>query len=80
MADDKQPDQRDAPLAVGRPGLGSVQAGNVKPAASKPPVQPTSSAPVRAIGEDDDGYDPYTDWHDQQARRPEPLFERDPWD
>ena len=36
-----------------------------------------SKPPVRAINEDDDGYDPYTDWHDQ--RRSEPLFEEDPW-
>ena len=36
-----------------------------------------AAQPVRAIGEDDDGYDPYTDWHDRRA--PEPLFERDPW-
>lgn len=36
-----------------------------------------NASPVRAIGEDDDGYDPYTDWHDRRIR--EPLFERDPW-
>lgn len=34
-------------------------------------------APVRPIGEDDDGYDPYTDWHDQPQR--EPMYEPDPW-
>lgn len=33
--------------------------------------------PTRAINEDDDGYDPYTDWHDRPQR--EPLFEEDPW-
>lgn len=33
--------------------------------------------PVRAINEDDDGYDPYSDLHDQKAN--EPLFERNPW-
>ena len=42
-----------------------------RPAASKP-------QPIRAINEDDDGYDPYSDLHDRPA--PEPLFERDPWD
>ena len=48
-----------------------------KPLSAKP--KPADQAPaVRAIGEDDDGYDPYTDLHDQ--RRAEPLFERDPWD
>ncbi|MGI6591008.1 MAG: hypothetical protein ACOX1O_05285 [Eggerthellaceae bacterium] len=36
------------------------------------------SASLRAPNEDDDGYDPYSDWHDQG---PAPaLFERDPWD
>lgn len=34
--------------------------------------------PVRALNEDDDGYDPYSDFHD--APCPEPLFERNPWD
>lgn len=34
--------------------------------------------PVRAINEDDDGYDPYSDLHDRAAA--EPLFEPDPWD
>ena len=29
---------------------------------------------LRAPNEDDDGYDPYSDRHDD-----EPLFERDPW-
>lgn len=29
----------------------------------------------RAEGEDDDGYDPYSD----RPASPEPLFERDPW-
>ncbi|MGI6535534.1 MAG: hypothetical protein ACOX12_03830 [Eggerthellaceae bacterium] len=37
-----------------------------------------SGAPVRAINEDDDGYDPYSDWHDQGPSAP--LFERDPWE
>lgn len=31
---------------------------------------------IRAENEDDDGYDPYSD----RPARPEPLFERDPWD
>ena len=31
---------------------------------------------ARPENEDDDGYDP---WSDRPAR-PEPLFERDPWD
>ena len=34
------------------------------------------AAPIRAINEDDDGYDPYSD----RRPSPEPLFERDPWD
>ncbi len=29
---------------------------------------------LRAEGEDDDGYDPYSD-----RREPAPLFEEDPW-
>ena len=47
---------------------------------SAPALKPTSKpAPkprdpyIRAENEDDDGYDPYSD------RRPEPLFEADPW-
>ncbi len=36
------------------------------------------AAPIRAINEDDDGYDPYSDLHDAPTR--EPLFEKDPWD
>ncbi len=39
----------------------------------KKPAEP----PVRAINEDDDGYDPYSDLHDRAI--PEPLFEEDPW-
>lgn len=30
---------------------------------------------LRPAGEDDDGYDPYSDRRDDR-----PLFERDPWD
>ena len=37
-----------------------------------------AAAPVRALNEDDDGYDPYSDWHDQGSSSP--LFERDPWE
>lgn len=33
--------------------------------------------PARAINEDDDGYDPYSDQHDR-GQEP-PLFEADPW-
>ena len=33
--------------------------------------------PVRAINEDDDGYDPYSDFHDRNAG--DPFFERNPW-
>lgn len=32
---------------------------------------------VRRENEDDDGYDPYSDYMDKRV--PEPLFERDPW-
>ena len=37
-----------------------------------------NTQPVRAINEDDDGYDPYSDFHDR--RTDSPLFERNPWD
>lgn len=37
----------------------------------------TAAQPVRAIGEDDDGYDPYSDFHDRHVAGP--LFEDDPW-
>lgn len=45
-----------------------------------PPRKPTAKRmqPIRAINEDDDGYDPYTDLHDRPWH--EPLFERNPWD
>lgn len=33
--------------------------------------------PVRSINEDDDGYDPYSDFHDKRVE--EPFFQRDPW-
>lgn len=32
---------------------------------------------IRAENEDDDGYDPYSDFHDTPQR--EPLFQKDPW-
>ncbi len=41
------------------------------------PSAAAGKQPVRAIDEDDDGYDPYTDFHDQPAS--DPLFEEDPW-
>lgn len=44
-----------------------VQAEPQKPGVEKP----------RAEGEDDDGYDPYTDF--KLGSAPEPLFEPDPW-
>lgn len=42
--------------------------------------QPQASAipGFRAENEDDDGYDPYSDFHDAPDTRP--LFERNPWD
>ena len=33
--------------------------------------------PVRSITEDDDGYDPYSDFHDKRVE--EPFFQKDPW-
>lgn len=33
--------------------------------------------PVRSINEDDDGYDPYSDFHDKRVE--EPFFQKDPW-
>lgn len=44
---------------------------------TKPLHSKKQNQPVRAINEDDDGYDPYSDFHD--ARVSEPMFERDPW-
>ena len=38
-------------------------------------AEPIDKAFLRAENEDDDGYDPYSD----RPARPEPLFERDPW-
>ena len=33
--------------------------------------------PVRSINEDDDGYDPYSDFHDKRVE--EPFFQKYPW-
>ena len=44
---------------------------------TKPLASKAARQPVRAINEDDDGYDPYSDFHDQADHGP--LFERDPW-
>jgi hypothetical protein len=52
--------------ATGKPGATDEKAGRPSPYASF----------IRAENEDDDGYDPYSD----RPARPEPLFERDPWD
>lgn len=41
----------------------------------QPRVRDAEAAYLRAENEDDDGYDPYSD----RPARPEPLFERDPW-
>lgn len=59
-----------------------------RPAAGEAPVQPRGDdasararddayarAYLRPEGEDDDGYDPYSD----RPPAPEPLWERDPW-
>lgn len=37
----------------------------------------TTRQPARAENEDDDGYDPFSDYHDR--RDEPPLFEIDPW-
>ena len=55
-----------------RPVAASKDDGDAPSGKAEKPTQP-----VRAINEDDDGYDPYSDLHDRPA--PEPLFERDPW-
>ena len=47
------------------------------PADAHTTPKPKKTQPIRAINEDDDGYDPYSDLHDAPQR--EPLFERDPW-
>lgn len=47
-----------------------------RPSTRKGPAHGGRDPYVRAENEDDDGYDPYSD----RPARPEPLFERDPWD
>lgn len=42
----------------------------------KKKIDPRDAPFLRAENEDDDGYDPYSD----RQPKPEPLFERDPWD
>lgn len=54
------------------------EAGAEKPVAPRQATTPESqyaATYLRAENEDDDGYDPYSD----RPARPEPLFERDPW-
>lgn len=46
--------------------------------ATDPAKDALARAGFRAESEDDDGYDPYSDFHDAPERRP--LFEKDPWD
>lgn len=62
------PGEADSGVArsVGKPGATGAAADRPSPYASF----------IRAENEDDDGYDPYSD----RPARPEPLFERDPWD
>ena len=55
----------------------------LRPVVKPLPSQLANETPVpaapgpRAENEDDDGYDPYSDFHDGNARAPE--FEADPW-
>lgn len=52
------------------------QAPEADPFEDEPRKQPSVRNDfVRSESEDDDGYDPYSD----RPARPEPLFERDPW-
>ena len=44
---------------------------------SRPGTPAGATGGPRAETEDDDGYDPYSDYHDGTARAPE--FEPDPW-
>jgi len=77
----------DAQGAVARAGMPLGRLADIGSAANKNPAPNASagtagsdawsrSAFLRAENEDDDGYDPYSD----RPARPEPLFERDPWD
>ena len=50
----------------------------VKPlSGAAPKAETASSAQLRSENEDDDGYDPYSDYHDGTARALD--FEADPW-
>lgn len=74
-ASDGAPGQVPAPDAADRPaGDGPVPA---EPASADASAA-EQAAPVRAINEDDDGYDPYSDWHDRGPAGA--LFEPDPWE
>ena len=57
------------------PAAEAAPAAPVAPKASPKPAPKPRDPYNRAVNEDDDGYDPYSD------RRPErePMFEADPW-
>ena len=55
---------------------GAVKPDTASPAASASKPKPASPF-VRAENEDDDGYDPYSDFHDKRVE--EPFFQKDPW-
>lgn len=44
---------------------------------SRKPADAKTSSLIRAANEDDDLYDPYSDYHDGTLREPE--FEKEPW-
>ncbi|MEE8703512.1 MAG: hypothetical protein SOH58_00665 [Olsenella sp.] len=79
-------DRREGPRATDEPratGTSQTSPAAARRATGKPDAtdakaeRPSPYASfIRAENEDDDGYDPYSD----RPARPEPLFERDPWD
>ncbi len=80
MTEDSQNSKATTQAKVGSNSDVDVCADTHKPSVSEPQTKENGlpAQPVRAINEDDDGYDPYSDLHDHPS--PEPLFERDPWD
>jgi hypothetical protein len=70
----------DASRRVGITGEAPAVAGAASRPGAPKNAGPKSGAPVailRGENEDDDGYDPYSDYHDGTARTLQ--FERDPW-
>lgn len=75
MSDQKETSQQAKPMsAAGRAAAERARARRAAACAGKP-----KAADFRAEGEDDDGYDPYSDYMDQLSRSSYEEPCEDPW-